>query len=59
MKKVLTDIQDGTFAKDWLLENRLNAPAFNAKRKMELEHKSVEVGKDLRNLMGFGKRLVD
>ncbi|NLW42090.1 MAG: ketol-acid reductoisomerase [Tissierellia bacterium] len=59
MKKVLKDIQDGSFAKDWLLENQLNAPAFNAKRKMELEHKSVEVGKDLRNLMGFGKRLVD
>ncbi len=59
MKKVLSDIQDGTFAKDWLLENQLNIPSFNAKRKMELEHKSVEVGKELRNLMGFDKSLVD
>ena len=33
MKKVLTDIQDGTFAKDWLTENAVNAPHFNAMRK--------------------------
>lgn len=59
MRKVLSDIQDGTFAKDWLLENQLNIPSFNAKRKMELEHKSVEVGKELRKLMGFDKSLID
>ena len=33
MKKILSDIQDGTFAKDWLLENQINAPHFQAMRK--------------------------
>lgn len=38
MKKVLTEIQDGTFAKNWLLENQTNRPGFNARRRMEAEH---------------------
>ena len=33
MKKILADIQDGTFAKDWLLENQAGCPHFMAMRK--------------------------
>ncbi|NLZ48506.1 MAG: ketol-acid reductoisomerase, partial [Clostridiales bacterium] len=38
MKKVLKEIQDGTFAKNWLLENQVGRPMFNARRRLEAEH---------------------
>ena len=38
MKKVLTEIQDGTFARNWLMENQVGRPQFNAMRRMESEH---------------------
>ncbi len=51
MKKVLDEIQDGTFAKDWILENQANRPNFNAMRKMAREHQIEKVGKELRDMM--------
>lgn len=51
MKKVLTEIQDGTFAKNWLLENQVGRPNFNARRRMESEHQLEKVGSELRNMM--------
>ena len=56
MKKVLTEIQDGTFAKNWLLENQTNRPGFNARRRMEAEHPIEKVGKDLRSMMSWLKK---
>ena len=53
MKKVLTDIQDGTFAKDWLTENAVNAPHFNAMRKRAAQHPSEVVGAELRKLYSW------
>jgi len=53
MKEILTDIQDGTFAKNWLLENSVNAPNFNAMRKRAAEHPSEKVGKELRKLYSW------
>lgn len=53
MKKVLTEIQDGTFAKNWLLENQTNRPTFNARRRMEAEHPIEKVGKELRGMMSW------
>lgn len=53
MKKVLTEIQDGTFAKNWLLENSVGRPTFNAKRRMEAEHPIEKVGKELRGMMSW------
>jgi ketol-acid reductoisomerase len=53
MKKVLTEIQDGTFAKNWLLENQTNRPGFNARRRMEAEHTIEKVGKELRGMMSW------
>ena len=51
MKKVLTEIQDGTFAKNWILENQANRPNFNARRRIESEHQIEKVGKELRKMM--------
>ena len=61
MKKVLTDIQDGTFAKDWLTENAVNAPHFNAMRRRAAMHPSETVGTELRKLYSWNNenKLID
>ena len=51
MKKVLTEIQDGTFARNWLMENQVGRPQFNAMRRIESEHPIEKVGKELREMM--------
>ncbi|WP_139905273.1 ketol-acid reductoisomerase [Clostridium thermarum] len=51
MKKVLTEIQNGTFAKNWLLENQVGRPYFNSMRRIESEHQVEKVGKQLRTMM--------
>ena len=53
MKQVLTEIQDGTFAKKWLLENQVGRPTFNAMRRMEAEHPIEKVGKELSEMMSW------
>jgi ketol-acid reductoisomerase len=53
MKKILTDIQDGTFARNWLLENEVGCPYFNAKRRIESEHQLEKVGAELRKMMSW------
>jgi ketol-acid reductoisomerase len=56
MKKVLAEIQDGTFAKNWILENQANRPNFNARRRMEAESEIEMVGKNLRKMMSWLKK---
>ncbi|SHK19408.1 ketol-acid reductoisomerase [Desulforamulus aeronauticus] len=51
MRQVLLEIQDGTFARNWMLENQVKAPQLNAIRKMEAEHPIEEVGAELRKMM--------
>ena len=53
MKKILSDIQDGTFAKDWLLENQSGCPHFNAMRKNEAAQPLEKVGAELRKLYSW------
>lgn len=55
MKQILSEIQDGTFAKDWILENQANRPSFNAMRQKEREHPIEKVGKELRKMMPWVK----
>lgn len=55
MKKVLNQIQTGEFARNWLLENQIGRPQFNAIRRMEAEHPIEVVGKKLRNMMAWIK----
>lgn len=51
MKKVLAEIQDGTFAKDFVLEHKANYPKLNANRKNWANHDMEKVGEELRKLM--------
>lgn len=51
MKKILEEIQDGVFARNWLLENKVNQPTFQATRRRERGHMIEKVGKDLRSMM--------
>lgn len=55
MKAVLKDIQDGEFAKGWILENQANRPVFNAINRQESEHPIEVVGRKLREMMPFVK----
>lgn len=56
MNKVLSEIQNGTFARNWLLENQVKRPFFNAKRRMESESLLETTGKRLRSLMSWLKK---
>ncbi len=53
MKAVLTDIQDGTFAKNWIAENEAGMPEFKRRMNADLEHPIETVGKDLRSRMDW------
>ena len=53
MKKILSEIQNGQFAKEWILENKANAPAFKATRRQERNHGVEQVGLRLRRLMSW------
>ena len=55
MKRILAEIQSGQFAKEWILENRANAPVFKATRRHERQHPIEEVGRRLRRLMSWIK----
>jgi ketol-acid reductoisomerase len=55
MKRILTEIQSGQFAREWILENKANAPAFKATRRRERNHPIEEVGRKLRRLMPWIK----
>ncbi len=56
MKEVLKDIQNGTFAKEWIVENQVNRPRFNAINASENEHQIEKVGRQLREMMPFVKQ---
>lgn len=56
MKKVLTEIQNGTFARNWLLENMANRPSFNAERGLQKEHLVEKIGSKIRSCMSWLKK---
>jgi ketol-acid reductoisomerase len=53
MKRILADIQTGRFAKDWMLENKVGRPFFNAQKRRDSEHLIEEVGTRLRGMMSW------
>ena len=61
MKKVLDDIQSGRFARDWMLENKVNQSSFKATRAKLAQHPIEQVGEKLRDMMPWIKKgaLVD
>ena len=55
MKKVLEEIQDGTFAQRWITENKVGRPHFLATRRIKAEHGLEKVGKELRKMYSWSK----
>ena len=53
MKKILSDIQDGTFAKDWISENQTGGMHFQAMKRREAAHQLEDVGAELRKLYSW------
>jgi len=61
MRKILQEIQNGTFAKEWILECKVGKPSFNALTRKDEEHLIEKVGEKLRDMMPWLKtsKLVD
>lgn len=57
MKKILSEIQSGQFAREFVLENQSGKPGFTAMRRQEAEHPIEEVGKDLRAMFSWLKKV--
>ena len=55
MKKVLGEIQDGTFARNWILENQSGRAYFNARRRQEQNLLVEKTGAELRKMMSWQK----
>ena len=53
MEKILTEVQTGQFALEWIMENQANLPKFLALRKMDEKHQIEEVGQKLRKMMSY------
>jgi ketol-acid reductoisomerase len=51
MQEILREVQEGDFAKEWILENKAGSPSFLIRRKLEAEHPINEVGRQLRKMM--------
>ena len=59
MKKILSEIQDGTFASKWIAENKNGRSHFNACRRIGAEHQLEEVGKELRKMYAWNNDPID
>ena len=55
MKKVLSEIQDGTFARNWIMENKMGRSHFNACRRIQSEHQLEQVGAEIRKLYSWNE----
>ncbi len=53
MAQILAEIQDGTFARNWIAEYEAGMPEFNRKMSADLEHPIEKVGAGLRNRMDW------
>jgi len=57
MREILSEIQDGSFAREWILENQAGRPVYNALKKRDAQHPIEQVGRELRKMMSWiGKR---
>ena len=56
MRQILAEVQDGSFAREWILENQAGRPVYNAIKRMEAEHPIELVGKELRAMMSWLKK---
>ena len=56
MAQILAEIQDGTFAREWILENMAGRPRYNALKRRDEEHTIEIVGRQLREMMPWLKK---
>jgi len=56
MGQILAEIQDGSFAKEWILENQAGRPVYNALKRLDEEHPLELVGQELRQMMPWLKK---
>ncbi len=56
MKEILTDVQNGEFAREWILENMANRPVYNKLKRQGADHLIEQVGKELRAMMSWLKK---
>ena len=56
MEQILGEIQDGSFAREWILENKAGRPVFNSLKRKDTEHLIEKVGADLREMMPWLKQ---
>jgi len=55
MRQILAEVQSGSFAREWILENQAGRPVYNALKRMDAEHEIEVVGKKLRDMMPWLK----
>jgi len=55
MRQILAEVQSGSFAREWILENQAGRPVYNALKRMDNEHEIEVVGKKLRDMMPWLK----
>jgi ketol-acid reductoisomerase len=53
MRRILDEIQTGRFAKEWLTENQVGRPVFNAIARRDAQHPVEDVGRRLRGMMSW------
>jgi ketol-acid reductoisomerase len=53
MKRILEEVQNGSFAREWILENQVGRPVFTSLRRREAEHPIVAIGDKLRAMMSW------
>jgi len=53
MRRILKEIQEGRFAREWISENQTNRPVFNALQRRDQQHLIERVGHELRNMMSW------
>ena len=56
MKKILEEVCNGNFAKEFILENQAGRASMNAYRRQEAAHSIEEVGKGLRDMMSWMRK---
>lgn len=55
MKRILDEVVNGSFAREWILENQAGRPVYNVLRDKDSRHLIEEVGAKLRGMMGMGR----
>jgi len=55
MRQILAEVQSGSFAREWILENQAGRPVYNALKRQESEHEIEVVGRQLRSMMPWLK----